>query len=79
VKRLLRFIDAQADWIRRTFTPINQTRLGVVMTDLGITLAVAWPLIARSEPPIVYEMSAAALIFAGIGVVVTAVDAEHLE
>lgn len=51
-------------------------RLGSGMTDLGIVLAVAWPGIARSEPPLVYEMSAIALIFGGIGVVVTAKLAE---
>ena len=72
----MRFIDAQADWIRRVFTPVNQTRLGVVMTDLGIVLAVAWWFVARSEPPLIYEMSAFALVFGGVGVVVTAVLAE---
>ena len=72
----MRWIDWQADLIRRVFTPINQTRLGVVMLDLGIIFAVGWPVIAPSEPPLIYEMSALALIFGGIGVIVTGVLAE---
>ncbi len=69
-------MDVQSDWIRKVFDPCNQMRLGVIMTDLGMILAIAWPIIARSEPPIVYEMSAIALVFGGIGVVVTAKLAE---
>ena len=73
---VLWMIDRQADWIRRVFTPEQQTRLGVVMIDLGLVLAFGWPIFAKQEPPLIYEMSAAALVFGGIGVVVTAVLAE---
>lgn len=69
-------LDSQSDWIRRVFDPLAQMRLGVVMTDLGFLLAIIWPVIARSEPPLIYEMSAGALIFGGVGVVVTAKLAE---
>lgn len=76
MSKLWRVLDVQSDWIRRVFDPCAQMRLGVVMTDLGLLLAVVWPVVARSEPPLIYEMSALALIFGGVGVVVTAKLAE---
>lgn len=75
----LRFLDVQGEWIRRVFSPQNQIRLGVVMTDLGVLLSLIWPLVARGEPPLIYEMSALALVFGGIGVIVTAVLAKDAE
>ena len=74
MKWLKWFLDVQGEWIRRVFTPEQQIRLGVVMTDLGVglCLAVFW----TDEPPLIFEMSALALLFGGIGVVVTAVLAK---
>lgn len=77
MKWLLKFLDVQGEWIREHFTPVNQIRLGVVMTDLGLVLclAVFW----TDEPPIIFEMSALALLFGGVGTVVTAVLAKTTE
>lgn len=63
-------IDAIADWIRNTLGVQPQMRMGVLM------VLAALPLLAygffTDEPFLVFQMSAAALLFAGIGVVVTA-------
>lgn len=61
----------QADWIRRTFTPQRQMRMGVLMIWLAIPLCffVFW----TEEPPLVFEMSALALLVGGLGFVITAV------
>lgn len=63
-------IDAAADWLRHTFGVQAQLRMGVLMVFGSGPLMVygLW----TNEPFLVYEMSAAALLFAGIGVVVTA-------
>jgi hypothetical protein len=69
--------DIQGEWIRRIFDPQGQIRLGVVMTDLGLILC--FSVVKTSEPPLIFEMSALALLFGGIGVVVTAVLAKVTE
>lgn len=67
-------LDFQADLIRKVFDPKAQMRLGVVMTDMGVVFCamVFW----TNEPPLIFELSALALLFAGIGTVVTAKLAE---
>lgn len=70
-------LDVQGDWIRRVFTPEHQVRLGVVMTDLGLVFCLL--VFKTDEPPLIFEMSALALLFAGIGTVVTAVLAKVTE
>lgn len=47
------------------------------MTDLGLILCLA--VVRTKEPPLIFEMSALALFFGGIGVVVTAVLAKKHE
>lgn len=59
-----------ADWLRHTFGVQAQLRLGVLMTLLGLGYLAYAPL--TKEPVNVYTMSALALVFAGVGVVITA-------
>lgn len=63
-------IDGVAEWLRHTFGVQAQLRMGVLMVLGSLPLIVygMW----TDEPFLVYQMSAAALLFAGIGVVVTA-------
>lgn len=72
-----KFLDVQANWIRKVFDCTAQMRLGVIMCDIGLVLClfVFW----TDEPPIIFEMSALAILFAGIGTVVTAKLAEDTE
>lgn len=63
-------IDAIAEWLRHTFGVQAQLRLGVLMTIGGLLYVAYAPL--TDEPVNIYLMSALALVFAGIGVVVTA-------
>lgn len=66
-----KYVDIHADWLRRVFTPQRQMRMGVLMIWLAIPLCffVFW----TDEPPLVYEMSALALLVGGLGFVITAV------
>lgn len=53
------------------WTPVLQVRAGTVSTLLGLCLV---PLVVVSgEPPLIYLMSAGALILGGMGILVTAV------
>lgn len=70
------FLDVQADWIRKHFTNKVQMRMGAAMTDLGGILCFLWWLFPE-EPPLIYEMSALALLFGGLGFVITAKLAEE--
>lgn len=70
----MNLLDRQGAWIRKHFGTQNQVRLGVIMTDLGALLT--FGVFVVSEPPLIYIMSALALLFAGIGTVVTAVLAQ---
>lgn len=74
-RAMLRFTDAEAELIARWFDARNQMRLGVWMTNLG--LGACGYVVRTSEPPLIYEMSALALLFGGIGVVVTAKLAQN--
>lgn len=66
----MRVLDAIGDWLRHTFGVQAQLRMGVLMVLASLPLIVHG--FFTSEPFLVYEMSAFALLFAGIGVVVTA-------
>lgn len=74
---LVRALDAQGDWLCERFPPKNQVRLGVVMVDLGLVLCGA--VFLTNEPPLIFEMSAMAILFSGITTVVAAVLAQHEE
>lgn len=63
-------IDWLADWLRHQFGVQAQLRMGVLMVLIGLLYFVYFPF--ADEPPAVFTMSAFALIFAGIGVVVSA-------
>jgi len=65
-----RLIDAWADWLRHTFGPQAQLRFGVLLVLASIPLMVYGPF--SDEQFLIYEMSAAALLVTGIGIVVTA-------
>lgn len=63
------------DWlgyeIAKWWTPQLQVRTGVVMTLVGIVLLPVGPF--SGEPPLIYYMSAFALIVGGMSVLITAV------
>lgn len=63
-------IDAVADFLRHRIGVQAQLRLGVLMTILGGLYLCYTPF--AHEPPLIYTMSALALLFAGVGVVVSA-------
>lgn len=67
---LWRPVDRGAEWLRHEFGVQAQLRMGVLMVWCSLPL-MAWGFLS-SEPFLIYQMSAAALLFAGIGVVVTA-------
>lgn len=62
------------DWlalkIAESFTPVWQMRLGVVMVLAGLVLVLGG--FVTSEPPLIYQMSAWALVIGGLGFLVTA-------
>lgn len=63
-------VDAVAGWIKDCLDYEAQLRLGVLMLLLGLALLGYMPF--TNEQPLIYFMSAAALIFAGCGVIVGA-------
>ncbi len=63
-------IDGIADWLRHSLGVQAQLRLGVLMVLGALPLMIYG--FFTSEPFFVYQMSALALLFSGIGVVVTA-------
>lgn len=67
---LWRPVDSIGDWIRDRLNYDAQLRLGVLMVLLGLGLLGYMPF--TNEQPLIYFMSAAALIFAGCGVIVGA-------
>lgn len=71
-------VDWFGDQIRKRFTPQWQIRVGVLMLMAGCIAHVTMPFFP-AEPPVVYQMSAFALTFGGIGAVVTAVLADKQE
>jgi hypothetical protein len=64
-------IDRLGHWIATSWTPLLQVRSGTVCTLGGIVLGLYGPW--SGEQFLIYEMSAVALILAGLGILVTAV------
>lgn len=74
---LLAQLDRQGEWIRRHFQPQNQIRLGMVLIWIGVLMHIA--VAFSSEPPLIAQMSAFAILVGGFGFVVTAVLAKNSE
>lgn len=64
-------IDWLARQIYKRWTPIYQMRSGVLMVLVSVVVIGYGAF--TSEPPLIYQMSAFALLFAGLGLLVTAV------
>jgi hypothetical protein len=75
VGSVLRVIDWLADKVATCCTPQMQRRIGVIMCLLSLPLFVFGFFV--DEPFVVYQMSAAALLFAGLSTVVAAVPSEE--
>ncbi len=63
------------DWIASIATPNVQRQIGVFMCLMSLPLMAYGPL--SGEPILTYEMSAVALLFAGLSTVVAAVPSEE--
>lgn len=74
MRSMWKFIDAIGGYIQRRASVKNQVRLGVIMSLASLPLVVIG--FFRSEPFIIYQMSAAALLFTGLSTVVAAVPSE---
>ncbi len=68
-------IDRIGDWVADRCDPRMQRRIGVVMCLLALPLFVIGFFV--TEPFLVYQMSAAALLFSGLSTVVAAVPSEE--
>lgn len=63
------------DWIARRCTPAVQRKMGIVMCLMSVPLMIYGPW--SGEQFLIYEMSAVALLFAGLSTVVAAVPSEE--
>lgn len=68
---MTRWLDKVGYALATWWTPMLQVRSGTVATLAGILLALYGPF--SSEQFLIYEMSAVALILAGMGILVTAI------
>ena len=68
-------LRAIGDWIAQVASPTVQRQLGVLMCLAAVPLMAFGPL--SGEPILIYEMSAVALLFAGLSTVVAAVPSEE--
>lgn len=75
--RLWSLLDRQGEWVRRHFEPQNQIRLGMILIWIGVVMHIA--VAFSSEPPLIAQMSAFAILVGGFGFVVTAVLAKTSE
>lgn len=64
-------IDNIGFWIATWWSPAKQVRTGVILCVISLAL-IPYVFLA-GEPPIIYLMSASALLLGGLGIVVTAV------
>ena len=76
MRLLLDGLDRIADWLRHAFGPRNQVRLGVIAVLGSIPLMLYG--FFTSEPFFVYEMSAIALFYGGLGMLFTAETLEEV-
>lgn len=75
---MIKFLDAVGDWIAaRMGAPVVQRRVGVLMLLASVPLFAAGFFV--DEPFLVYQMSAAALFFNGVGTLVAALPTERVE
>ncbi|MEO5841969.1 MAG: hypothetical protein ABIQ73_05855 [Acidimicrobiales bacterium] len=72
---MLRIIDWLGDLVADRCTPQVQRRIGVIMCLISLPLFVAGFFV--NEPFLVYQMSAGALLFAGLSTIVAAVPSEE--
>jgi hypothetical protein len=77
MSRLWSLLDRQGEWVRRHFPPQNQIRLGMSLIWVGVAMHIA--VAFSSEPPLIAQMSAFAILVGGFGFVVTAVLAKSEE
>ncbi len=56
---------AQAKWLAKKLNGEHQMVLGVICTDIGALMFL--PLPFSGEPPLIYAMSAGALLYGGLG------------
>lgn len=63
------------DWIASKLDPSTQRRIGVLMVLCALPLHVYG--FFTDEPFLVYQMSAAAILFTGLGTIVAAVPSEE--
>lgn len=64
-------VDAVGHAVVQWWSPLRQVRTGVLVTAVGLALIGYLPF--SGEPPLIYLMSAVALVLAGLGILVTAV------
>lgn len=70
-ERFWRPVDLAGRAFVEWWKPVRQLRTGVLAIAGGIVIAAVGPMV--DEPPLVYQMSAMALILGGAGIAVTAV------
>src|SRR5215212_8140727 len=72
---MVRLVDWLGDLVAARCTPRVQRRIGVIMCLLSLPLFIVGFFV--KEPFLVYQMSAAALLFGGLSTVVAAVPSEE--
>lgn len=66
-----RWVDRVGYWTATSWTPMWQVRTGVVLTIVSFLTLLYLPF--SGEPPVIYVMSALALVLTGLGLIFTAV------
>jgi hypothetical protein len=74
---MIRFLDWLGDLVAVRCTPRVQRRIGVIMCLLSLPLFAVGFVV--DEPFVVYQMSAGALLFAGLSTVVAAVPSTETD
>lgn len=77
---LQRPFRAQARWIAARFDGEAQMALGSACLDLGVVMFVVLPW--SGEPPLIYSMSAFALVYGGLGLIASGqalLEVEHTQ
>lgn len=71
----MKWLDKLGDWVAKHCHPRQQRRIGVVMCITSLPLFIYGFFV--DEPFVIYQMSAAALLFGGLSTVVAAVPSEE--